>query len=63
MQILQKSVFFRIFASLRGTKQSSHETNKRGFTLDCFVVPPRNDAKRVNDENTMYNEKSRSQKL
>ena len=32
------------FASLRGTKQSRQEA----LTLDCFVVPPRNDAKRLN---------------
>ena len=33
------------FASLRGTKQSRHTAYT--LTLDCFVVPPRNDAKRV----------------
>jgi len=32
------------FASLRGTKQSRHSI----LGLDCFVVPPRNDAKRQN---------------
>jgi len=30
------------FASLRGTKQSRQQF----FFMDCFVVPPRNDAKR-----------------
>ncbi len=35
------------FTSLRGTKQS----RQKAYSLDCFVVPPRNDAKRRKTEN------------
>jgi len=31
------------FASLRGTKQSRHVTYRHIISLDCFIVPPRND--------------------
>ena len=48
----------RRFASLRGTKQSREQVDKGGKVLDCFVVPPRNDAKRQNSPEVP---KSRSQ--
>ena len=48
----------RRFASLRGTKQSREQVDTGGKVLDCFVVPPRNDAKRQNSPEVP---KSRSQ--
>jgi len=35
------------FASLRGKKQSRHYFEAYICALDCFVVPPRNDARCV----------------